>query len=515
MVIVYTLLIATIILLATIENITPSIIGFLATPPDYVFLGTVHHPGDYFYYLSQFTQGESRWLTTIDLFTSEQLTPSLIGWSNVLTGKIFSLVHLSPATAYQMSIVVLTAGVLTAAYILAHTILRSRSAATIALYFFALFHAFPVLRDGKPSYGDYWNNFAVPRVRFGGVPHQLMLHTASMILLYGLIQWVQYKKYSWKMGLVICVASFVLASLQPALWGIIAATAVATAAYRKQPVRSLLILLSASGMAPLLYITSLFRTLPFLQLKLWEAGEQNVLTLEHFILATGPILLLSLFAVPFFMTPKTYSRYLSAALAFFPILLFFSPIPAYIGISNARVLSPLTILLLSVIAAAGIESLVAHKKIIVRTMGVLLVAILSFTLLPNHQKTIKLVSTFDANNVYQYLPASEYRFFREIGATHSSRDIFLVSPPYNLVFPALSGKRSYHGHPLLTIEAEQKDKNANMVFTGALTGHELRSFLNTNGITHILAPQEIAHFASLSFLKRTTASKTLILYVVE
>jgi len=195
MVIVYTLFVTIIIFLATLENTAPSIIGFTNTPKDMVFLGNVHHPGDYFYYLSQFTQGENRWLTTIDLFTSEHMSPSFIGWSNVLIGKIFHILNLSPIVAYQASIAILGIALLIMAYILALTILRSRRAATIALYFFALFHAFPVLRDGKPSYGDYWNNFAVPRVRFGGVPHQLLLHTASIALVYGLIQWTQYKKH--------------------------------------------------------------------------------------------------------------------------------------------------------------------------------------------------------------------------------------------------------------------------------------------------------------------------------
>lgn len=510
-----TALVIAITLLATAENFLPFIIGLQQTPPDYIFLGTVHHPGDYFYYLSQFTQGENRWLTTINLFTSEPIPPSFIGWSNVLTGKIFSLLNLSPMLAYQISIVVLTAGLFVMAYILALTILQSRRTAVIALYFFALYHAFPVLRDGKPSYGDYWNNIAVPRVRFGGVPHQLLLHAASMVLMYGVIQWVQYKKRSWKTGFIISAASFVLAGLQPVLWGIIAAAAIGIAVYRKVPIRSLIALLFASGTVPLLYITSLFRTLPFLQLKVWEASAQNVLTLEHFILATGPILLIALFVAPVFIMPKTYSRLLTAILAFFPLLLFFSPIPVYIGISNVRVLSTLTILLLSTIAASGIERFITSPKIIVRIIGALLVATLSFMLLPNHQKTITLSSAFDTRNVYHYLPMHEYRFFREIGKTHTSGDIFLVTPPYNLVFPALSGRRSYHGHPLLTIDANSKEKNANLVFTGVLTGDELHSFLKASRITHILAPLELTHLATLPFLHRKIASKSLILYAVK
>ncbi len=139
------MIVACIIALATLENVWPLITGLLKAPPGYVFLGTVHYPADYFYYLSQFAQGSQRWLTTMNLFSAESVSPTLVGWSNVLIGRIFHLFGLSPFVAYHTSVVILTIIVLASGYRLAERITGDKRIATLALYLFTLFHAYGVL----------------------------------------------------------------------------------------------------------------------------------------------------------------------------------------------------------------------------------------------------------------------------------------------------------------------------------------------------------------------------------
>jgi len=82
-------IIVTILILTAILGIELQyIVGKLATPPNMVYLGTVHWPSDYFYYLSQFAQGTYNFLSSTMLFTPEKLKPVLVGWQNVLTGRI-------------------------------------------------------------------------------------------------------------------------------------------------------------------------------------------------------------------------------------------------------------------------------------------------------------------------------------------------------------------------------------------------------------------------------------------
>lgn len=497
------------IFLATLENLWPLIVGFQGTPEGYVFLGTVHHPPDYFYYLSQFAQGGYRWVTTVDLFTSEQIPATFVGWSNVLTGRIFQLFGLSPFVAYHTSVAILTVLL----FVFAYKLTRS----TLALYLFALFHAFPILRDGKPSYGDYWNNFAVPRVRFGGVPHQLLLNTASMALVYFLIECIQNKQKTGKTLIGLGISSLILASLQPVLWALITAISVVTALCKPVSRHTGLpfLIMLVCGLPPVLYLTRLFITLPFSQLKLWEAGAQNAFTPEHFLTSTGPVFLIALFSLPLFASHLSFAKIFVILFSLLSLLLFLSPVPIALGLSQARFISTLTILCLSVVASSGLMHLINAKGNIMRIIGALLIVGISWLLIPNHFKTLRLVSQFNPGNAYYYLPAAEYEFLQRSGRIGTPEDTFLVTWPYNEMFPAITGKRTYYGHPLLTIRQEEKAARAVSLFTGTLTPAEMAAFLTENHITYIITTADNPRFASLSFLIRVAASKTLILYQVK
>src|SRR3989339_1485513 len=77
------------------------IVNKLLTPEGMFYLGTVHWPSDYFYYLSQFVQGKEHLLFSTMLFTPEKLRPVLVGWQNGLTGRLLMLTGLDVISAYQ------------------------------------------------------------------------------------------------------------------------------------------------------------------------------------------------------------------------------------------------------------------------------------------------------------------------------------------------------------------------------------------------------------------------------
>jgi hypothetical protein len=508
------IVIALLITLATLENVWPFVAGLQQTPSGFTFLGTVHHPADYFYYLSQFTQGSERLITTIDLFTSEAIAPSLVGWSNVLIGRVFSLVGLSPIVAYHVSVLILTVGVLVSAYYLAQMVLKSKVMATIALYLFALFHAFPLLRDGKPSYGDYWNNIAVPRVRLGAVPHQLLLNLSSITLVYLFLNILEKQRMTKVTGIGIILSSFTLAMLQPVLWVSIIGVLIIALLIQNHLNRfsaKALGLIVATGAAPLLYLSRLFTTLPFSQLKAWESANQPPVTFEHFISASGPILLISLLVLPVFLAKKSLSHFFLTLFSFGSVAIFLTPVPKMLGFSSVRFMSTLMILGFSIIAAYGLSITLARWKWAL----VAVLAALTIYLFPNHLHMIALYSSFDPKNSFQYLSVSDTNFLIATKRHALSSDTFLVIWPYNLVFPALSGRKSFHGHPLLTISADKKEKLAQTFFDGTMPEAEIATFLAKGNISYIItAPWKPLTFTSPQ-LTKIDSTDTLELYRVS
>jgi hypothetical protein len=487
-------------IVATLETMVPTIIGFLQTPPNSIFLGTTHHAGDYFYYLSQFAQGAHRAFTTIDLYTSESIGASMVGWTNVTLGNIFYIFGIPSIVAYQVSVALLTLVVCWAAYKLALQLFASPKMATATLFVFTLFHAFPILRDGQPSYGDYWNNLAVPRVRMPAVPHQLILTLASFGIVYWAHVWWQKHTTRPKRSLIgISLASIVLASLQPALWALLAGslglTAIIYGLIHKYKWKQLSIYSTPSiitglaGILPAFYLTNLFTTAPFVQLKLWEATQHIQFTVGHFISATGPVFLIALLSFPIFLQRLTPQRLHIAIFSIASFGLFLSPIPLALGLSHVRFMSTLTILSLCVIATCGIYALRLPKQQnkITSWISLGIFAMLLFYLFPNHVLTIKLASSFSPTNAYQYLGRGDYQLLSAAGQNKDPNATYLVIWPYNLVFPGLSGKRSFNGHPLLTIDAVAKDSLATQFFAGQMTTAQAAKFLDTHHITHIIS----------------------------
>jgi hypothetical protein len=508
------LIVAAIILLATLENSAPFVLGLLKTPPGFVFLGTVHHPADYFYYLSQFAQGAQRWAESVDLYTTEAIGASFVGWSNVLLGRIFHLVGASPFIAYHVGVIVLSVLLLFLSYRVALVILGKTFPATLTLFFFVLFHAFPVTREGISSYADYWNNYAVPSVRFGGVPHQLLIGVASMLCMLLLVRIARGGAGSRVItGLI--VASATLASLQPVLWALFLAALAVTEGVLFIKTHKIdtwgILAVFLGGIAPALYLSQRFLVPPFLQLKLWEAAQQTTLTPQHFLTATGPIFLLALFFVPRFVSKTSFSRVFIVLFSLSSFILFLSPLPALFGVSHVRFMSSFTIFCISLIAAWGTFQLLAAKTKTRKLIGIAIILLLSVLLIPNHFKTIKLHSANDSTNAYYYLPKGDYALLRKAAAVSTPNDAFLVVWPYNVVFPGVTGRKSFNGHPLLTIQSEEKNRATDAFFARNMNDRAMQDLLRTHQISFVIA-YPINPLPS--FLAPVYAEGSLILYKV-
>jgi hypothetical protein len=525
-----------IILLSTIENIWPIFMGYALTPKNYMFLGTIHHPGDYFYYLSQFTQGTTRLLLTKDLYTSEPLPANLVGWFNALLGLLFSRIGISSMIGYDVSVIVLTVVLLTASYFLALFIFRSRFAATLTLYLFTLFHAFPLVVNGKLAYHDYWSNVASPLARFGHVPHQLLIIICSIVSVHLINQWgaasVRTKR---TLGIALFCLHIVIASLQPVLWVLLTAVAgismTLDSIIKRRPFKASLphfipvLLMGLGGFAPALYLSRLFMTAPYSQLKAWELAQHNPLTPTHFLLSTGPVFLIALVALPAFLftfkrNPDTgymqvtfrnlpFARIHTVLFAGISLFLFLSPIPYRIGLPDIRFVSSLTVLCVSIIAANGLLHI---KKLY---LWLVLIA-LTLILIPSHIRSAEIANDFQQNNAYQYLSVWDYSFLVSSAKVSSNEDdAYLVIWPFNLIFPGVTAKKSFGGHPLLTIDSQTKDSLAQQFFDNVMSTDEKKQFLRKYHITYVIAYVWTPALSQAPFLSTLLKTSTLVLYKVN
>ncbi len=516
----YPLLVTAIILLAALENIVPSLVGFFSAPEGFVFLGTVHHPADYFYYVSQFAQ-HHRGLFVANLYTTESVPPNFVGWINVLLGTVFSALGISPTPAYHISLVLLTVGVLISAYLLGKRVLNSPRAALLGLFLFTLFHAFPVLREGVSSYADYWNNYAVPRVRLGGVPHQLAAAFASFVLVTVLFDLLRSTKGMWRKTAIGMVASGIVGSLQPVLWLLIAGVMGSTVlvAWRRfgqqlaSKVRLAVFGITGVGTAAVLLLTYIFRHAPFTQLAAWEATQMTRFTPEHFFLSTGPVFLIALLSLPLVTRQRALPLLFTTLFAVVSYALFLSPIGSSIGISHVRFMSTLAVLSTALVAAYGLEHLIASRVTWLRLAAYAVIVGMTVLILPNHAKTLSLATTFSPNNLYEYLPKGDYALLAGLAAKSTADDTFLLPSPYNTVFPALSGRRSYNGHPLITINATIKDAEVTEFFAPGTDSAAMHAFVTRHGISWIVTPHN-PKLKEVFWLREISRSDGLVAYHV-
>ena len=256
------------------------------------------------------------------------------------------------------------------------------------------------------------------------------------------------------------VSSFLLASLQPVLWLLIVVSTACTTfvQYLQKPKKSFsslysllfTLLLFFSGLPAAIYLNTIFSTLPFSQLKIWEATQQVPLKLTGFFLAMGPIFIIALLSLYIFLWKRKYERFIIFSFALLSLTLLMSPIPQIARLTNIRFMSALAILCISIIAADGLM----HIKS--RILFISLIFVLGILVIPNHIRTVKMSSDFTPSNAYEYLSTSDFNFLSSLKTIGKPTDTFLVLWPYNMPFPALTGKRSYHGHPLLTINPSVK-----------------------------------------------------------
>ncbi len=450
-------------LILTIANSSNFLAGLWRTNQGEVYLGTTHYWEDYFFYVSQFFQGAHGGWLTLNRYTSETTPASILFWPNVILGKVGGLVGLPPQISYNVSIMLLSFGVL---------IILSRLS-LIAFLLAALSTSLinRIWVNGQPMWYPFqlWKtpNFALDRL--GGVPHQLVQTLLFLLLVYVWF-FVQKKRVLFSMILMT-----LLTTLNPVMSGLFLVATWVTG-QGNFFVTTVFLIVS-------LYYNTLTNAQPHIQSKLWEASQQTTTTPLFMLLSIGPVSLLGL--VGAWAAIKRGARpieWFSGALIAASYSLYFSPIPKLVGIGNSRVLFPALYAAWGILGASAMPS---SKKM----TTILLVLFLLLTI-PTLKWELgqKLAVKPEERIPLLYLPSDIYKAFVSLQTIGTFDDIVLANPGSHMdaMVPALTGHTGYTGHPFATIGSEEKQAEVSRFFRGEMTVGEAEGWLRDRQIRYIL-----------------------------
>jgi len=516
-------IIVTILILTAILGIELQyIVGKLATPPNMVYLGTVHWPSDYFYYLSQFAQGTYNFLSSTMLFTPEKLKPVLVGWQNVLTGRILTGLGLDVILAYQVAVAVYLGVYLVVSYFLLREIFpQNWGKRLLALFLFitsnSMFQILPKAGGGwEFSYWTHWYNLGISLARFGPTPHHLIAYSLGTYTLLLTVFWVK-NGFKKKLDLSLLAASgFLLSSINPVTWGLTTlAASVAGGLMKKLKYLVPGVILLLAGVLPAIYVKSVFSVSPYLLSSAWESAQQLKMTPLWLFYNSGLIVILAILGIWQYWRKPSWARLLVFIFLSFAVFFYLSGVPEKIRISNARFWPSQVYIPIAVLATEGIIFLSSRFKRIKVFILVFIIIIYCASLLPTYYVQYKDLLTPKINNSYYYIPKNVYLAIIKARDISTPQDIFLVQWPYNEPFPGLTGRKTVFGFDLFTINISEKVRDAFSLIDGKASGDEVSMILKKYRISHLLLYSANNYFRQFPIFEPVYDNKTMVIYKVN
>lgn len=517
-------IVAFFILLMVVLSQLQLISGIIHTPPHTVYLGTVHFSTDYFYYLAQFVQGKTHFLTSTILFTPEDQPRVLIWWPTVLSGRIYSALGIGVTWMYQLSILFNLILFLVFGYLVLREIFPdSRLKRIIAfLFFISSTNLFTVTNSGGHlswSYYSYWYNAGNAFSRFGPTPHHLMANFLSLAVQCSVLIWWRMKKKKPILLIGIALAAFTASSITPVQWmlalaGLSAGTLYTIFRGKRENLRNTLIpvvIAVISGVFPAFYLISAFKVEPYVQAAFWEAQQR--VTVDPMMLWQGSGLIMLFTAaglLPFLLKPSA-ARMVAAGYVAVAALFYMTGISKILNMTNVRFWTPVVYLFLGAIGAEGIVSLsYLTKKLFPVTLGVILL-IYAVSILPTEILQYSSAAQPQGGE-HVYMPEDAYSVFKMAEDNSSPDDVFLVEWPYNEPFAALTGRRVLYGFYLYTINADRKNQETTAFLNHTYTDAEAKFFLNKYKLKYLVLNTSQRPFVTYPFLKIVYTTPVLTLY---
>lgn len=485
------------------------------TPKDSIYLGTVHYPPDYFAYLSYIAQGKDHFLSSTILYTSEKTPLVLVRWQYVLLGKLLSVFPLNTGQMYQIAVIIFTIGFMISGYLLISLLLEKYEERILAFVFFVSSTAWPLVKINEEglnfSYHYYWFNTGNFFTRFSPTPNHLL---GGILLILGfilLIRWCKKIHTIRKIPLILYNSAFTLigltlSSVSPMHWilllgsliGLLFILALQEMIIRKKPFFHALkyfqpiLFCLIGGLSATLYILSIYKTFPYNTGNSWEATKQVFMNFPNLFYGSGIVILFALFGCYSYFRHQFFSPEKLVTLFFITISLafFFTGLPWILGTSNVRYWPEGIYVFIAVLASSGVFFLTRLVKKAKYFILIIIILLYLATTIPTFITEIKDKSVIDNSNGFLYLPQNVYDVYEFTSNNINRPSIFLLPWPYDFLFPAFTGQKSFTGHAIsqMTIDADNKYSLASQFFSGTLDEKEARRILIQNGIQYVLIP---------------------------
>jgi hypothetical protein len=535
-------------ILMTIVNAQPFFNGLFRKPKGTVHLAMwVHWYEDYYFYMSHFTQGaHGAWLVA-NRYTSEVTPPSFNYWADLLMGKIGGLVGLTPIMSYNLWLIALVFLTLIASFFVIRLFLPKRPIAQLAAFIFSLFadsimpiaggHIVwnPIHEMNSPHYVED---------RLGGIPRH-----AAVTLLFYLVTLLIFHTPKTKfqriaftiLGPLIMI---LLTNINPVIGGfwVTAAWAYTIIAVFTKHLKHLkrfttpalpwvrLTIITIAFTITFIYMNALMGTMPHISARVWEAAQSTRPAIGFYLQSGGPLFYMAgIGIVLFFISPQPFLLF-AVLLALGTHIAYFSPLPALLGVVNARfifaavypflaVLAVYCILLCTTYITNKIRGLQQH------TIFILVIALFLIWSIPTLAWEInRRISWQQASNplsYLNYLPADAYEGMLFLSKQLPYDDVVLASylSHTDVLVPVLTNHTSYSGQTLATINSAEKNRLNVAFFNVQMTPDAARQWMNDKRIRYVLLTFRDIHPRQLEthypFLKSIYSSTNITIYRVE
>lgn len=506
-------------------------VGLWYRPGWAYYLGTIHWASDYFYYLSQMSQGREHILFSRMLYTGEQLPQVLVGWQNVLTGRIISLLGFDMTVGYQLAVAVYLSLFLFLSYRILGRIFPAQNGRRL-LAFFLYLTSMPLPQFSWTDKGfswwvySYWYNTGNFFARFGPTSHHLLAGvflTAGLLLLFSLFE--QSDQRSWKRQIgYIAGLGFIglgLASITPVQWGLMVGAGglliLSQVAFRARRFRGVflgLLLLFVGGIPAAVYVRYVFSIAPYSYSQAWESTQRVYINPYTLTLGSGLVIPLALIGSWWFVRRPTPARMFALCFVAFSYFFYATPFVLQLKLTNARFWPSAVYIFLAALAAEAIVSLGEKTRRWKRVVFGVVLIMYTATVIPAFSEEISRRMKSQVDNAFHYIPLDVVSMFSRARSVGAKDSVFLVQWPYNESFPALTGRKTLFGFYLLTIDAAAKERNAFAFFDGKLTDEEARAMLRVYGVDFVLVYPWTPKVQTMPFLKKLHENNQLVLYEV-
>jgi hypothetical protein len=550
-----------VIFISLIFAILNSITFFAALinqPTNTVYLGTIHYYEDYFFYLNHFFQGaHGAWLT-VNRYTSEITSPSIIYWCNVLLGKIGGLIGLSPIIAYNVSILILTFGTLLTSFKLQTILFPKQFGFSISAFLIGNSATSLINRVHAAQGGMTWWPFQIWRTphfafdRLGGAPHQLLQTLFSYLILIFLFD--QNLKSLPAQAVKIKIFGFIISAiLLTTLNPIQSVVTICIVIFAKFWItfRDLLLSKNDNELLPqiigktfkklmaenkilfagavitaltFLYTTNVLNQLPHLQSVQWESKQDSYTTWPFLALSIGPALVFAIIGIITRFKKITVLEFYGLTVLLVGYGMFMSKIPQTVGFSNLRLLFPATYVFWGAFAVDGIifltkilQKFLRHHTQFIFIIFVILYLVLTIPTLA-WEVSFKLPQKTDLMNNMIYLPDHIFAGLTYLSYQTKYDDVTIANPKahVDLLIPAFSGHTTYSGHMLTTINNELKQKNATQFFNLEMSTNDAKNWMESNKIKYVFATMYDVNLKSIGstypFLTKIFENGETIIY---